>query len=147
MWKAKWSAVKILFFVNRYAMAIEGILILVGFTLSWSQAKCERFFIPWQTFLPVIISGAGGILLILRTHAIVSGGLAQAVCSGLIIVPVGQEKMGPVYTVSSPVCPNHLGCRSSGHASWRCVSAYITTSEADRMAAQLFPFPTTRGPA
>jgi hypothetical protein len=71
IWKAKWSAVKVLFVVNRYGMILESILILVGFTLSWSQDKCERRFIPWQTFLPVVVSGAGGILLILRTHAIV----------------------------------------------------------------------------
>ena len=72
IWLAPWSPVKIIYLLNRYLMILESIIVLAGFGLHWSQDRC-KLFIWWQTILPVVAAVAGGLLLLLRTHAIVSG--------------------------------------------------------------------------
>lgn len=53
-------------------MLLESIIILIGFRLHLRTDTCQAYYIPFQTFLPVAISAAGGTLLLLRTYAIVS---------------------------------------------------------------------------
>lgn len=55
-------------------MLVESIIILVGFQLNWTTERCQSLYIPWQTILPVIIAAAGSVILLLRTHIIVSAG-------------------------------------------------------------------------
>lgn len=53
-------------------MLVNSVIILVGFRLRWPTERCQSKYIPWQTLLPVIIAGAGSIILLLRTYVIVS---------------------------------------------------------------------------
>lgn len=52
-------------------MLVESVIILVGFRLNLRTDECEKYYIPWQTGIPVIIAAAGSLLLMLRTYAIV----------------------------------------------------------------------------
>lgn len=63
---------QILFLVNRYLMLVISVIILVGFRLNWPTERCQSYYIPWQTILPVIVAAAGSVILLLRAYAVVS---------------------------------------------------------------------------
>jgi len=114
VWKSKWSAVKVLFFFNRYANFGAYLLELIAINSTWPANACRRY-VHFPGIFNMVQQVVIGTILILFTWALFNRSkpvLAIAVVTLIVQLVVTGWSLGAVIAV--PLPPGFAGCIYAG---------------------------------